>query len=68
MLSMRARGKNRIYYIRGTVSLGDRQIVVKEFSSRTSDANAASHLRAEHETILREQRNRTVEAACQEVS
>ena len=55
MLSVRRRGKNGIYHIRGTVSLGDKQIVVKEFSSGTSDRNAASHLMAEYETKLRHQ-------------
>ena len=55
MLSIRTRGKNGIYYIRGSVALGDRRIDVKEFSSGTSDADAASHLRAEYETKLRHQ-------------
>src|ERR1043166_2410223 len=55
MLSMRTRGKNGIHYIRGTVSLGDKRINVKEFSSGTSDADAASHLMAEYETKLRRQ-------------
>ena len=53
MLSIRTRGKNGIYYIRGTVTLGDKHIEVKEFSSGTSDRDAASHLMAEHETKLR---------------
>ncbi|WP_257538923.1 site-specific integrase [Sphingobium sp. CFD-1] len=53
MLSIRARGKNGIYYIRGIVTLGDKHIEVKEFSSGTSDRDAASHLMAEHETKLR---------------
>jgi len=53
MLSIRTRGKNGIYYIRGTVTLGDKHIDVKEFSSGTSDRDAASHLMAEHETKLR---------------
>lgn len=53
MLSMRCRGKNGIYYIRGSVALGDKRIDVKEFSSGTSDADAASHLMAEYETKLR---------------
>lgn len=55
MLSVRRRGKNGIYYIRGSVALGDKRIDVKEFSSGTSDADAASHLMAEHETKLRHQ-------------
>ena len=53
MLSIRTRGKNGIYYIRGVVTLGDKQIEVKEFSSGTNDPDAASHLMAEHETKLR---------------
>ena len=53
MLSIRTRGKNGIYYIRGTVTLGDKHIDVKEFSSGTSDRDAAAHLMAEHETKLR---------------
>jgi integrase len=55
MLSIRTRGKNGIYYIRGSVSLGDKRLDVKEFSSGTSDADAASHLMAEYETKLRHQ-------------
>lgn len=55
MLSIRRRGKNGIYYIRGSVALGDKRIDVKEFSSGTSDADAASHLMAEYETKLRHQ-------------
>lgn len=55
MLSMRQRGKARIYHIRGSVSLGSKCIDVKEFSSGTSDADAASHLMAEKETELRRQ-------------
>lgn len=55
MLSIRTRGKNGIYYIRGSVSLGDQKLDVKEFSSGTSDADAASHLMAEYETKLRRQ-------------
>ncbi|KXU29269.1 hypothetical protein A0J57_24325 [Sphingobium sp. 22B] len=53
MLSFRIRGKNGIYYIRGTVALGHKRIAVKEFSSGTSDRDAAAHLMAEHETKLR---------------
>jgi integrase len=55
MLSIRSRGKKGILYIRGTVSLGDKRIEIKEFSSRTSDADAASHLMAEYEVRLRRQ-------------
>lgn len=55
MLSMRPRGKAKIYHIRGSVSLGERRIDVAEFSSGTSDRNAAAHLMATRETELREQ-------------
>ena len=55
MLSIRTRGPKGFYYIRGVVSLGDKQIVVKEFSSGTRDRDAAAHLKAEHETKLRHQ-------------
>jgi integrase len=55
MLTFRPRGKNGIFYIRGQVSLGDKRIDVKEFSSGTSDKDAASHLMAEYETKLRHQ-------------
>jgi len=53
MLTIRCRGKNRIFYIRGSVTLGKKSIVVKEFSTGTSEADAASHLMAEYETSLR---------------
>lgn len=55
MLTYRPRGKNGIFYIRGQVSLGDKRIDVNEFSSGTSDKDAASHLMAEYETKLRHQ-------------
>ncbi len=55
MLTIRRRGKNGSYYIRGSVTLGDKSIVVKEFSIGTSDADAASHLMAEYETTLRKE-------------
>ena len=55
MLSIRTRGKKGIYYIRGSVSLGDKHIEVQEFSLRTTDRDAAAHLMAEHETKLRHQ-------------
>lgn len=55
MLTMRRRGKNGTYSIRGSVSLDDQSIKVAEFSSGTSDTDAASHLMAEHETKLRNQ-------------
>jgi integrase len=52
MLTMRARGAKKIYYIRGTVSYGDRRIDVPEFSSGTSSRDAASNLMAQHEQRL----------------
>lgn len=55
MLSLRTRGKNGIYHIRGSVALGDKKLDVKEFSSGTSDKHAASHLMAEYELKLRHQ-------------
>lgn len=55
MLSLRTRGKNGNYYIRGSVALGAKKIDVKEFSAGTSDRDAASHLMAEFETKLRHQ-------------
>ena len=42
MLSIRTHGKSGIYYIRGVVTLGDKQIEVKEFSSGTSDRDAVT--------------------------
>lgn len=55
MLTLRTRGKNGNWSIRGTVTLGDKQIVVKEFSSGTSDKDAAAHLMREHERELTHQ-------------
>jgi len=55
MLSIRTRGRHGIYYIRGSVGLGEKKILVKEFSTGTSDRDAAAHLMAEHETKLRHQ-------------
>ncbi len=66
MLTMRRRGKNGIYYFRGSVALGTKRIDVKEFSAGTSDADAASHLIAQYETNLRalsEQMHRLVGVA-----
>ena len=53
MLTMRRRGKNGIYYFRGSVTLGRKRIDVKDFSAGTSDADAASHLIAQYKTNLR---------------
>lgn len=55
MLSMRKRGKAQNYYIRGTVTLGEKRIEVPEFSSGTRDRDAAAHLMALKEQELREQ-------------
>jgi len=54
-LSVRRRGKNGNQCIRGSVALSDKRIHVKEFSTGTSDADAASHLIADYETRLRHQ-------------
>jgi integrase len=53
MLSLRTRGKSKIYYIRGHVSLGGNTIEVKEVSTGTSDRDAAAQVKAELETRLR---------------
>ncbi len=53
MLSLRTRGKSGIYYIRGSVSLNRQTIAVKEFSTGTSDKDAASHVMAQYEMELR---------------
>lgn len=55
MLTMRTRGKAHIYYIRGTVTLGDQSIDVTEFSSGTRDKEAAARLMAARERELSEQ-------------
>jgi integrase len=55
MLTMRRRGKAQTFYIRGSVSLGDRTIEVTEYSSSTPHEDAAAHLMAQKELELREQ-------------
>jgi integrase len=55
MLTLRPRGKHGTLYIRGTVTLGSKCIVVPEYSSGTSDRDAASHLMHNQETKLREE-------------
>lgn len=62
MLTLRQRGKNGNWYVRGTVSLGDKQINVKEFSSGTSDRDAAAHLMREHERLMFGTQARAVKA------
>lgn len=44
MLTIRPRGKHGTLYIRGTVTLGNKCIIVAEYSSGTRDRDAASHL------------------------
>ncbi len=55
MLRLRRRGKRGTWYIRGSVTLGERRIVVAEYSTGTCDKAAASHLMAVREQELREQ-------------
>jgi hypothetical protein len=55
MLTIRRRGSAGKWYIRGYVSLGERTIDVAEFSTGTTDKDAAHHLMAERERELREQ-------------
>lgn len=52
MLTMRQRGKAQIFYIRGTVSLGEKSVSVPEFSSGTSDRDVAARLMAAREAEL----------------
>lgn len=52
VLSLRTRGKSGIYYIRGSVSLNRQTIDVKEFSTGTSDKDAASHVMAQYQMQL----------------
>lgn len=53
MLTLRTRGKSKIYYIRGHVSLGGKSVEVKEVSTGTSDRDAAAQVKADLETRLR---------------
>jgi integrase len=55
MLTSRKRGKAQNYYIRGSVRLGEKTVVVPEFSTGTGDEGAAAHLMAQLEIELREQ-------------
>lgn len=54
MLTMRQRGKAKVYYIRGSVTLGQRRIDIPEFRTGTSDRDAAAHLMTTREAELRE--------------
>lgn len=55
MLSLRQRGKTRIFYVRGSVTLGDKCIKVPERSAGTSDRSAAVFYRNELEKQLQEE-------------
>ena len=55
MLSLRRRGRAGNWYVRGSVTLGDRSIDVAEFSTGTSDEDAARHLMGEGVRELREE-------------
>ena len=55
MLTLRRRGCAGTWYVRGSVSLGERRVVIAEFSTGTGDEDAARHLMAERERALREE-------------
>lgn len=55
MLTIRRRGSAGKWYVRGSVTLGERSIDVAEFSTGTADEDAARHLMAERERCLREE-------------
>ena len=55
MLTMRRRGKEQNWYIRGQVTLGERVAIVSEYCSGTRSKEDASHLMASLEGELREQ-------------
>jgi integrase len=55
MLTIRRRGRAGNWYVRGSVTLGERSIDVSEFSTGTSDEDAARHLMSERERGLREE-------------
>jgi integrase len=55
MLTIRRRGKAQIFYIRGSVTLGSRCIDVPEFSTGTSDEDAAAFLKRQREAELIEE-------------
>lgn len=55
MLTIRRRGSAGKWYMRGYVSLGERTITVAEFSTGTTEEDAARHLMAERERALREE-------------
>jgi integrase len=53
MLTLRQRGKNKIFSVRGTVTLGDKCITVSERSSGTSDKSAATFFKNQLENDLK---------------
>lgn len=55
MLFIHRLGKNAIHYIRGSAALTDKRIHVKEFCTGPSDADAASRLMPEYETLVHNQ-------------
>ena len=53
MLTLRQRGKNKIYSVRGSVTLRDKCITVSERSSGTSDKSAATFFKNQLENDLK---------------
>ena len=53
MLTLRQRGKNKIYSVRGSVTLGGKCITVSERSSGTSDKSAATFFKNQLENDLK---------------
>ena len=53
MLTLRQRGKNKIFSVRGSVTLGDKCITVSERSSGTSDKSAATWFENQLENDLK---------------
>ncbi len=52
MLSLRQRGSKKVYYLRGTVTVGDRCIDVKEHTTGCRDLDAANAFKARLEVEL----------------
>ena len=55
MLTLRRRGSAGKWYVRGSVTLGERFVDVPEFSTGTTDEDAARHVMLERERALREE-------------
>lgn len=55
MLSLRRRGSAGKWYVRGSVTLDDRCLVVPEFSTGTTDKGATRHVMLERKRCLREE-------------